>query len=79
MKRLLPVVLVTCAVVAVTSGGLDAGGGAQEPAAGSPSEHRALLDRYCVTCHNARLQTAGLTLDTTNLASVDTGAMCGKR
>ena len=24
---------------------------------------RALLDRYCVTCHNARLRTAGLTLD----------------
>ena len=24
---------------------------------------RALLDQYCVTCHNERLQTAGLTLD----------------
>lgn len=24
---------------------------------------RALLDRYCVTCHNERLKTAGLTLD----------------
>jgi hypothetical protein len=25
--------------------------------------HRALLDRYCVTCHNSRLKTAGLVLD----------------
>ena len=28
-----------------------------------PAPDRALLDRYCVTCHNARLKTAGLTLD----------------
>ena len=25
--------------------------------------HRALLDRYCVTCHNQKLKTAGLMLD----------------
>ena len=30
-------------------------------AGGEPS--RALLDRYCVTCHNERLKTAGLALD----------------
>ena len=29
----------------------------------SPSTHRAVLDRYCVTCHNARLRTADLQLD----------------
>ena len=27
------------------------------------AEQRALLDRYCVTCHNDRLRTGGLTLD----------------
>src|SRR5579863_3699531 len=27
------------------------------------SSSRALLNRYCVTCHNERLKTAGLTLD----------------
>ena len=27
-------------------------------------QHRQLLDRYCVSCHNQRLKTAGLTLDT---------------
>jgi uncharacterized protein DUF1592/uncharacterized protein DUF1588/uncharacterized protein DUF1587/uncharacterized protein DUF1585/uncharacterized protein DUF1595 len=29
----------------------------------SPSTNRAILDRYCVTCHNARLRTADLQLD----------------
>ncbi len=33
-------------------------------AAGSgPTQVRAVLDRYCVTCHNERLRTAGLALD----------------
>src|SRR5207247_8544182 len=27
------------------------------------SAPRALLDQYCVTCHNEKLKTAGLTLD----------------
>ena len=31
------------------------------------SPGRVLLDRYCVTCHNTRLQTAGLALDTLDL------------
>ena len=31
---------------------------------------RELLDRYCVTCHNERLQTAGLMLDRVDLAQV---------
>ena len=30
------------------------------------SNERALLDQYCVTCHNESLRTAGLTLDTVN-------------
>ena len=37
-------------------------------AAGTPS--RALLDRYCVSCHNERLQTAGLMLDKVDLGQV---------
>jgi mono/diheme cytochrome c family protein len=31
--------------------------------AGAASEHRRLLDRYCVTCHSERLKTANLSLD----------------
>jgi hypothetical protein len=44
------------------------------PVAAAPTvqSHRAMLDRYCVTCHSDRLKTAGLTLesiDTTNIAA----------
>ncbi|MCY3845673.1 MAG: DUF1592 domain-containing protein [Acidobacteria bacterium] len=36
-----------------------------EPSAAST--YRAVLDRYCVTCHNARLRTAHLTLDNVDI------------
>ena len=57
-----------------------------EDAAETLASHRALLDRYCVTCHNERLvagrsgapsplvgqlRAIGLTLDTLDLAAVD--------
>src|SRR5581483_5090712 len=32
-------------------------------AAQTPSPNRALLDKYCVTCHNQKAKTAGLMLD----------------
>ena len=38
--------------------------GSPAAAAAEPSSSRALLDEYCVRCHNERLQTAGLALDT---------------
>jgi mono/diheme cytochrome c family protein len=41
-----------------------------EPAATAPAsaaDSRALLDRYCVSCHNERANTGGLALDTTTL------------
>ena len=37
-----------------------------EPA--GPPPHRAVLDRYCVTCHNERLRTGGLSLQTIDVA-----------
>ncbi len=42
------------------------------PAAGQPADtpERALLDRYCVTCHNDALRTAGLALDGLDLDRV---------
>ena len=45
---------------------------AQGPvAAASPAAtQRALLDRYCITCHNARLNTGGLALDRLDLTDV---------
>ena len=36
----------------------------------TPSARRALLDQYCVTCHNERLRTADLTLDTLDVDNV---------
>ena len=32
------------------------------------------VNQYCVTCHNQRLKTAGLTLDTLDLAKVPSNA-----
>jgi hypothetical protein len=34
------------------------------------TSQRALLDKYCVTCHNSRTKVAGLTLDTADLSNV---------
>jgi hypothetical protein len=34
------------------------------------SAQRALLDKYCVTCHNQRVKTAGLALDTADLGNI---------
>ena len=36
----------------------------------APAPHRAILDQYCVTCHNERLRTAKLALDSPNLDQV---------
>ena len=35
---------------------------------------RAVIDRYCVTCHNQRLKTAGLAIDGLNLNDIGTNA-----
>ncbi len=42
--------------------------------AGSAATSRELLDRYCVTCHSDRLETAGLSLEQLDLANVHEGA-----
>ncbi|MBM63883.1 MAG: hypothetical protein CL484_13130 [Acidobacteria bacterium] len=51
--------------------------GAQQTVSSSvwdASDGRALLDRYCVSCHNGRTRTAGLTLDSMDLAKIEDGA-----
>src|SRR5262245_55949664 len=47
-----------------------AAGEAQEGTTLSASRTRAVLDKYCVTCHNQRTKTAGLALDALNIAAV---------
>jgi cytochrome c5 len=52
------------------------GAARQQPSA-SPSAAappRAVFDKYCITCHNARLKTAGLMLDAIDLAHVSENA-----
>ena len=43
---------------------------AQQSDPNEAASAQALLDRYCVTCHNARLRTADLALDGADLADV---------
>src|SRR5580765_9080680 len=54
--------------------GLRAAGASQAPAAAAAtapkSSERALLDQYCVTCHNQRTKTANITFDTLDLSKL---------
>src|SRR5262252_6691064 len=54
-----------------------AGTAERKPA--SAAEARALLTRYCVTCHNDRLKTAGLALDSAAIDNVPAGAPVWER
>lgn len=65
--RLAVLVGVMVTAAAVSPSVRPAAAGAQT-AADAPS--RALLDRYCVTCHNERLQTADLRLDEVDLTRI---------
>ena len=46
----------------------------QTPSTAASLDPRALLDQYCVTCHNERLATAGLLLDESDVGHVGAGA-----
>jgi mono/diheme cytochrome c family protein len=43
---------------------------AQQPPSSAPQLARTVVTRYCVTCHNQKLKTAGLTLDAADIAHV---------
>src|SRR3954466_7751705 len=47
---------------------------AQTPAAAEPDPHRALLSKYCFTCHNTRVKTGGLALDSLDLQAPEQNA-----
>ncbi|MBP99764.1 MAG: hypothetical protein CL477_03695 [Acidobacteria bacterium] len=68
-------VCVVAACVALLSGAVGPAmpSAAQQPAAAgaTPAEQqRAVLDQYCVTCHNDRLETGSLTLEGINLGDI---------
>src|SRR5262245_16628053 len=52
---------------------------ARPAAAPDVSTQRALLDQYCVTCHNARAKTANLLLDQLDLAHLGDQAEIGEK
>ncbi|HUK35159.1 MAG TPA: DUF1592 domain-containing protein, partial [Vicinamibacterales bacterium] len=63
--RFLPTLVVVCVVAASGGAALQ---GQSEPAP------RAVLDRYCVTCHNQRTRSGGLAIDTLDVAHVEAQA-----
>ena len=46
---------------------------------GGSQLEQAVLARYCVTCHNQRVKTGGLALDTLDLGNVGAHAAIGRR
>jgi hypothetical protein len=52
----------------------DAGSNSSPSAAPSGAAQRALLDRYCVSCHNEKLKTGGLALDTLDIQRIEQNA-----
>ena len=69
MLRGLSVAAVLTAVCAVPVD-LSAAGAGQGTAEGAVSAERALVDRYCATCHNDRLQTGGFSFDAIDVDDV---------
>jgi mono/diheme cytochrome c family protein len=73
--RLVLAALIVCAAgVSIGVGTVtpaSAAAGTMGPVPSPAPEARAVLDRYCVTCHNQRLKTGGLTLDTLDLSTLE--------
>ena len=73
---------VSCSVLLLASTHVLSLSAQQQSTSGSPSQRaagtplmadtpqRALLDRYCISCHNQNMKTAGLMLDTLDLSNV---------
>ncbi|MGE3579467.1 MAG: DUF1587 domain-containing protein, partial [Vicinamibacterales bacterium] len=59
--------LCTAGTAARQSGATAAGLAASGSPAAAPSSQRALVDKYCVTCHNKRTRQAGLELDSVDV------------
>jgi hypothetical protein len=74
MRNRWPACLAVSAAFLVASAALLAGQPGQQAAispSGNSSPHRAAVDRYCVTCHNARVLAGGLALDALDVSKVD--------
>jgi mono/diheme cytochrome c family protein len=73
VKTVQPVILATAFVLIGTGASHSLHAQRPQVAAASSSsatQYRAVLDRYCVTCHNEKLKTGGLMLDRPDLANL---------
>src|SRR5271168_5233082 len=46
----------------------------QQPANAPTTSERALVDKYCVSCHSDKLKTGGLSLESADMANIPAGA-----
>ena len=77
MRQAWSVFFATGIAIATLAGAAAQTGGAKSPApipVPALADRRALLDRYCVTCHNMRLKTGDLDLASLDVANVGSGA-----
>ncbi len=76
--RLLGIGGVVLMSVAFVSGQSAQNAQAAKPSA-SPATERAVIDQYCVGCHNAKAKTANLMLDQLDLAHLGDHAEIGEK
>src|SRR5262245_34507865 len=76
MKYFLAIVTFAVTIFASSSGHLAA---VQQTGASPSSPQRALLDQYCVTCHNQRSKTANVMFDTMDLTNLSKDAEIWER
>jgi hypothetical protein len=78
MRALYLVIATWMATLTVASGYVAVADSPQQSpvasAASAPVSPRPVLNRYCVSCHNEKLRTAGVALDTIDAGNVATGA-----
>jgi len=79
MPRRRLTVLAACLVLCALFVRPGAGESQQRVPSATPSPHRATLDRYCVTCHNERLKTGGLSLEGLDVTRLESGSETWER
>jgi hypothetical protein len=69
MRYVCAIVALGFAILSTGSGGLRAAT-QQQQQADAPSPQQALINQYCVTCHNQRSKTANVMFDTMSVSNV---------
>ena len=78
MRRALGVVCLACLAVPL-AGATNQQAQSTATEAQSALSERAILDRYCITCHNDRLETGGLSFDAVDITNVGAHAEVWER